>query len=103
MGPWRSHFASQLSHQMPLNVMATAARPLFPPDRDVNDHVYCLYEFPAPGFDPKDPYNDRKRITVAYASINGNGFGGYGETVFGTSGTLLLEREQEAQCSSSSV
>ncbi len=82
--------------QMPLNVMAAANRPLFPVDRDVNDHVYCLFEFPAPGFDPKEPYDDRKRITVAYASINGNGFGGYGETVFGTRGTLLLEREQEA-------
>ncbi|MBN1591597.1 MAG: Gfo/Idh/MocA family oxidoreductase [Pirellulales bacterium] len=82
--------------QHPLCVMAAANRPLFPPDRDVDDHVYCLYEFPAPGFDAKDPHNNRKRISVAYASINGNGFGGYGETVFGTGGTLLLEQEKEA-------
>ncbi len=33
---------------------------------------------------------------MQYASINGNGFGGYGETVFGTEGTLLLETEKEA-------
>jgi len=83
--------------QMPLCVMASAGRPLFPPDRDVEDHVYCLFEFPAPGFnsDPKDTFGNRRRITVAYASINGNGFGGYGETVFGTAGTLLVEQEKE--------
>ncbi len=84
--------------QHPLNVSAAANRPLFPPDRDVDDHVYCLFEFPAPGYnpDPKDAIGHRRKISVAYASINGNGFGGYGETVFGTKGTLVLEREQEA-------
>ncbi|HLA83153.1 MAG TPA: Gfo/Idh/MocA family oxidoreductase [Thermoguttaceae bacterium] len=86
--------------QMPLCVMAAANRPLFPPDRDVEDHVYCLFEFPGKDYDfkkdPNDPVNRRQRISVAYASINGNGFGGYGETVFGTEGTLLLEQEQEA-------
>ncbi len=82
--------------QYPLNVSATSSRPIFPQDRDVDDHVYCLFEFPAPGYDPKDPIASRKRISVAYASINGNGFGGYGETVFGTEGTLVLEKETEA-------
>ena len=72
-----------------------ANRPLFPPDRDCEDHVYCIIEFPAPGYDPKDPFARRKKIGVQYASINGNGFGGYGEIVFGTKGTLILEREQE--------
>ena len=33
---------------------------------------------------------------MQYASINGNGFGGYGETVFGTEGTLVLETEKDA-------
>jgi hypothetical protein len=33
---------------------------------------------------------------VAYSSINGNGFGGFGETIFGTKGTLLIESEKEA-------
>ncbi len=86
----------------PLSVVAAGDRPVFPVDRDVNDHVYCLFEFPAPGkkpgtgYDPKDPLRSRKKIGVQYASINGNGFGGYGEIVFGTKGTLLLEREQEA-------
>ncbi|MEN6458240.1 MAG: Gfo/Idh/MocA family oxidoreductase [Thermoguttaceae bacterium] len=82
--------------QHPLSVAASSARPLFPFDRDVEDHVHCIIEFPAPGYDPKDPNNVRKRIGVQYASINGNGFGGYGETVFGTQGTLVLDLEKEA-------
>jgi predicted dehydrogenase len=81
--------------QMPLSVSAAADRPLFPPDRDVEDHVYCLLEFPTPGYDAKDAFASRKKIGVQYASINGNGFGGYGEIVFGTEGTLVLEKEQD--------
>jgi predicted dehydrogenase len=77
----------------PLNVSAVANRPLFPADRDIEDHVYCVIEFPAPGYDPKDKFASRKKIGVQYASINGNGFGGYGEIVFGTKGTLVLEKE----------
>ncbi|MEZ6070917.1 MAG: Gfo/Idh/MocA family oxidoreductase [Pirellulales bacterium] len=75
----------------PLSVSAVGGRHLFPHDRDVDDHVYCTYEFPAPGYD-EDP---NRRIVVTYSSINGNGFGGYGEIVMGTEGTLVLEREKE--------
>ncbi len=79
----------------PLNVCAAGNRPLFPPDRDIEDHVYCVIEFPAPGYDPKDPYAKQKKIGVQYSSINGNGFGGYGEIVYGTEGTLILDKEQD--------
>jgi len=82
--------------QLPLNVVASATRCLFPPDREVEDHICCIIEFPAPGYVPNDPVHGRKRIAVQYASINGNGFGGYGEIVFGTEGTLILEREKES-------
>ena len=75
----------------PLRVNAVGGRHIFPADRDCDDHVYCMYEFPAPDYD-KDP---NKKIVVTYSSINGNGFGGYGEVVMGTDGTLILEREQE--------
>ena len=88
---------------------------MFPLDREAEDHVYCMFEFPGPGYDPnfevgyKDPYcnipdpkkgsrlrqgpqqEDRRQ----YSSINGNGFGGYGEMVIGTKGTLILETEKE--------
>jgi predicted dehydrogenase len=82
--------------QMPLCVCAASSRPLFPPDRDVEDHVFCIFEFPAPGYDADDSQAAKKKIGVQYASINGNGFGGYGEMVLGTEGTLLLETEKEA-------
>ena len=82
--------------QPPLSVVAAANRPIFPVDRDVEDHVYCIIEFPAPGYNAKDKYARRRKIGVQYASINGNGFGGYGEIVFGTEGTLILEREKDA-------
>jgi predicted dehydrogenase len=81
--------------QYPLSVLAAANRPIFGADREVEDHVCCIYEFPAPGYDPEDEHGRRRRIGVQYASINGNGYGGYGETVFGTKGTLALEREKE--------
>jgi predicted dehydrogenase len=80
----------------PLSVAAAGNRPLFPVDRDCEDHVYCLFEFPAPGYVADDPVAGKKKIGVQYASINGNGFGGYGETVFGTEGTLVLETEKDA-------
>ncbi len=76
---------------LPLTVSAVGGRSLFPLDRDCEDHVYCVYEFPGPDYES----NPNKKIGVTYSSINGNGFGGYGETVMGTEGTLILEREQE--------
>ena len=83
--------------QHPINVMAVTNRPIFPMDREVDDHACCIYEFPAPGYNPDNDFDRRKKIGVQYASINGNGFGGYGEMVFGTKGTLILEREQDVQ------
>jgi len=82
---------------LPLSVSAVGIRSLFPLDRDCEDHVYCTYEFPGPEYE-KDP---NKKIGVVYSSINGNGFGGYGETVLGTKGTLILEREAEVMLFSS--
>jgi len=103
-------------HVHPLSVHAVGGRELFALDRDANDHVYCMFEFPGPHYDaafdvgyrdkasnypdPRDgvPGYDQdpnKKIVVTYSSINGNGFGGYGETVMGSKGTLVLEREQE--------
>lgn len=100
----------------PLSVHAVGGRHIFPLDRDADDHVYCMYEFAGPDYDPgfdvgyrddrlqyPDPtkgvegylQDNNKRVVVTYSSINGNGFGGYGEIVMGTKGTLALDREQE--------
>jgi predicted dehydrogenase len=75
----------------PLTVTAVGNRSIFPADREIDDHVYCMYEYPAPGYEE----DQNKKIVVTYSSINGNGFGDYGEVVLGTKGTLVLEREQE--------
>jgi predicted dehydrogenase len=85
----------------PISVQGIGFRSLFAQDRDVDDHVHCNFEFPAVGYyedvEKQDKVKDpNKKIVVTYSSINGNGFGGYGEVVLGTKGTLILDREQEA-------
>ena len=95
----------------PLSVHAVGGRHIFPADRDCDDHVYCSFEFPGPEysekFEPgyKLPNNMKKiagysedpnkKIVVTYSSINGNGYGGYGEVVLGTKGTMIIEKEQD--------
>ena len=84
----------------PLSVSGVGGRHIFPADRDVDDHVYTMYEFPGRGYykddNPKQDIDDpNKKIVVSYSSINGNDFGGYGEVVLGTKGTLILEREKD--------
>ncbi len=117
-----SIFISALSqekgkHVHPLTVHAIGGRHLFPKDRDADDHVYCAFEFPGQGYDydfdvgykdnvnqypdpqtgvPSFEENSNKKVVVTYSSINGNGFGGYGEVVLGTKATLVLDREKEA-------
>jgi predicted dehydrogenase len=46
---------------------------------------------PLPGYDT-DP---NKKVVVTYSSINGNGFGGWGEVVLGSKGTLILDKETD--------
>lgn len=100
----------------PLSVHAVGGRHTFPFDRQAEDHVYCTFEFPGPGYDhdykpgyydpvmnypdpktgiPSYEVDPNKKIVVTYSSIMGNGWGGYGETVMGSKGTLILDREQE--------
>jgi len=84
----------------PLSVTASGSRSIFPADREVDDHVYATFEFPAPDYYKKNQKDGEvadpnKKIVVTYSSINGNGFGGYGEVVMGTKGTLILELEKD--------
>jgi predicted dehydrogenase len=84
----------------PLSVAGMGGRSIFPADRDCDDHVYAMFEFPAKGYykdgSSSEVADGNRKIVVSYSSINGNDFGGYGEIVFGTKGTLILEQEQEA-------
>lgn len=98
----------------PLSVHAVGGRHVMPNDRDALDHVYCMFEFPGPEYSGKDMvgYYDRvqdypsgvvpgydqdpnKKVVVTYSTINGNGFGGWGEVVMGTKGTLILDKETD--------
>lgn len=81
----------------PLRVHVSANRNLFSFDREVQDHITTLVEFPAPNYNPETPDGRRRTVTVQYSTINGNGFGGYGEIVYGSKGTIILEREQDSQ------
>jgi predicted dehydrogenase len=78
---------------LPLSVQGMGGRHIYPLDRDIDDHVYCQFDFPAPDYDAEK--SPERRIVVSYSSINGNGYGGYGEEVMGTEGTLLLMRESD--------
>ena len=104
-------------HVHPLSVHAIGGRHTAPRDRDAADHVYCTFDFPGQGYDysfdvgyedkvnsyPSETgipaYNEgehsNKRVVVTYSSINGNGYGGYGEVVMGTKATMVLDREKE--------
>ena len=44
-----------------------------------------------PGYEV-DP---NKKVVVTYSSINGNGWGGWGEIVMGSKGTLILDKETD--------
>ena len=84
----------------PLSVVAVGGRSIFPADRECEDHVYCNFEFPGPTYYAdaanQKVANPNDKVVVTYSSINGNGFGGWGETVFGTKATLILDQEQDA-------
>jgi len=83
----------------PLSVSAVGGRHIYEHDRDIDDHVYCSYEYPGQGYfgDPQKKIapDPNKKIVVTYSSINGNGFGDYGETIIGTRGVLVLDREKD--------
>ncbi|WP_010587682.1 Gfo/Idh/MocA family protein [Schlesneria paludicola] len=61
-------------------------------DRDIDDHVYMTFEFPGPHY--ADDKNDV--CIVTYSSISTNRSEPYGETVFGSRGTLIMKQELEA-------
>lgn len=58
--------------------------------REIDDHVYVTFEFPGPHFE--EDKNDI--VIVTYSSINTNRMEPYGETIFGSRGTLVVEQEQ---------
>jgi predicted dehydrogenase len=61
-------------------------------DRDIDDHVYMTFEFPGKNYEA-----DKNDVCiVTYSSISTNRSEPYGETVFGSRGTLIMKMEQDA-------
>jgi predicted dehydrogenase len=78
----------------PLSVTATASQLSPHNEGDVDDHVYCVFEYPVKDYVEKGPQKTRKKVGLQYDLIVGNEFDGYGETVLGKVGSLVLDREQ---------
>ncbi len=85
----------------PLAVTAVGGKHFYQDDREIEDHVYCTYEFPGRNYvrgradrkpDGTCEYNDK--VVVTYSSISTNMFEPYGECVMGTKGTMVIESEQ---------
>ncbi|MEI7683607.1 MAG: Gfo/Idh/MocA family oxidoreductase [Planctomycetota bacterium] len=89
-----------LDKKKPLSVTAVGGKNFYNDDREVEDHVYCTFEFPGKTYDPTIPretngdYNYNDIVTVTYSSLSTNSFENYGECVMGSRGTLITEREQ---------
>ncbi|MDA1231551.1 MAG: Gfo/Idh/MocA family oxidoreductase, partial [Planctomycetota bacterium] len=61
-------------------------------DRDIDDHIYVTLEFPGKHYEE----NKNDIAIVTYSSISTNRQEFYGETVFGSRGTLIMKEEKEA-------
>jgi predicted dehydrogenase len=77
-----------LGKKHPLAVTGVGGTIFFKDGREVDDHVFTIFEFPY-GQDEKD------RVIVTYSSINTNSFDGYGEMVMGSRGTMFVSQEKE--------
>jgi predicted dehydrogenase len=82
----------------PIAVTGVGGKYFYHDDREVEDHVFCTFEFPGKNYwadaatrRVKDPSD---RIIVTYSSISTNSFEPYGECVMGTRGTMIVQMEQ---------
>jgi predicted dehydrogenase len=87
----------------PLAVTGVGLKCYYNDEREIEDHVYCTFEFPGKRYDPRRPQRDaagtpqlNDAVAVTYSSISTNGFESYGECVMGTKGTLIVQNEGEA-------
>jgi predicted dehydrogenase len=77
-----------LGKKHPVAVTGVGGTIFYKDGREVDDHVFTMFEFPY-GKDDKD------RVVVTYSSINTNSFDGYGEMVMGSLGTMIVSQEKE--------
>jgi predicted dehydrogenase len=91
---------TRTNHVYPVAVTAVGGKNFYQDDREVEDQVFCIFEFPGPRYiagpavDSRGHQNYQNLVTVTYSSISTNGFEPYGECVMGSQGTLVVESEQ---------
>jgi predicted dehydrogenase len=80
----------------PLSVAGSASQVLPNAQGDIDDHVHCIFEYAIQGYvDATEiPPKARKKIALQFDMIIGSDFDGYGETMLGRKGSLVLESEQ---------
>ena len=71
-----------LGKRHPIAVTGIGGKFFYTDDREVDDHVFTLFEFPGTGT------NDH--VVVTYSSFNTNSFEEYGECVMGSRGTMII-------------
>jgi len=86
-----------LGKKRPIAVTGVGGKYFYNDEREVEDHVFCTFEFPGKNYNPKKGPRDNDLVIVTYSSINTNGFEKYGECVMGSSGTMVVEEEQNNQ------
>jgi predicted dehydrogenase len=88
----------------PLAVSGVGLKCYYNDDREIEDHVYCTYEFPGKDYQKTRPVRDpdtrlpnyNPTVAVTYSSVTTNAFENYGECVMGSKGTLVVQSESEA-------
>jgi predicted dehydrogenase len=83
-----------LGKKHPLAVTGVGGKYFYEDDREVEDHVFCTFEFPGKTYDRTRRPNDL--VVVTYSSVSTNNFEKYGECVMGSKGTLVVEEETNA-------
>ena len=82
--------------QMPLNVARVEQPAALPADRDVEDHVFCVFEFPPRATTPTIRWPSKKESACNTPRSTATASAATAKPCFGTEGTLLLETEKEA-------
>lgn len=79
-----------LGKKHPLAVTGIGGTFFYDDGREVDDHVFVSFEFPG-----KEGPTDKHHVVVTYSSINTNDFEKYGEAVYGSRGTMVVESERD--------
>ena len=93
-----------LGKKHPIAVTGVGGKFYYTDEREVEDHVFCSFEFPGKNYDAskRHIYNEHgipvqnDVVVVTYSSVSTNSFERYGECVMGSKGTLVMEMEMDA-------